>query len=221
MPRIKSVIKTPSAARPASGSKRGSAREITARRRKLAAAVAIPSLPYRAQQGGLDAPVPPLSDATGKTGHPAARAVDVIATLARRGTLDEDMLAAARQFEADYHKAHLSGYAQGQPFALVTSGTGRRRKAGARKAGDLAEHTHAARDRLWRALTLLGGAESPAARVVWAVAAENRTLKDFATRSAWTHNQKLNPMTATGHLQAGLTVLAQYYQGRLRVRKTS
>jgi hypothetical protein len=145
----------------------------------------------------------------------AARVVDILETLSRRGAISPGQLAAARLFEADFAAASLENLPASNPMRLAAGPSGSGRKSGSRGAPDIPGRILDARARLWRALDALGGADGPAGRAVWWVAGAGLSLKELSARSAWWGGRRLNPMTATGLLVAGLSVLeAHYRRGR-------
>lgn len=166
-----------------------------------------PQLMYRAQHHPLGDPDDPAVEPVGSTAdeaglisHPMGRSVDTLAALWRRGTITDEMLAAGRQFEEDFHAAGLHEL-RAQDLSVPRGG--------------LIDHhiirVMASRHRIWSAIDVLGGPVSPIALSAWHVLGMGRSLKEYASLEGWSDERPLHPMTAQGLFVGALSVLAGHY----------
>lgn len=143
---------------------------------------------------------PVTADVSGLISHPMGKTVDTLSALHRRGTIDDEMLAAGRQFEEDFH---ASGLNELRAQDLSTP------------RGGLIDHhvlrVIASRHRIWCAFEILGGCHTPIALSAWHVLGMGRTLKEYASLEGFSPDRPLNPMTAQGLLVGALSVLAGHY----------
>lgn len=165
----------------------------------------VPPIVYRANHHPLGTELgvehaPVTADVNGLIAHPMGRAIDTLAALHRRGTIDDEQLAAGRQFEEDFQASGLH-----ELRAQDLSGL----------RGGVTDHhivrLIASRHEVWRAIEVLGGAHAPIALSAWHVLGMGRTLKEYATVEGFTPDRPLHPMTAQGLLVGALSVLAAHY----------
>lgn len=128
---------------------------------------------------------------------------DTLANMRRRGGIGDDHLTAGRRFEADYEAAFRGALRATDP----TRTPGR----GARPGSDgTDQNTLDARDRLWRALEALGGADSPTGLAARLVLGEGETLSSFGGRGL-DGCRPLGAERAAGIVTAALALLARHY----------
>jgi hypothetical protein len=166
----------------------------------------IPPIVYRANHhplghGGDGVEHAPVqADTNGLISHPMGRVVDTLAALRRRGTIDDEQLAAGRQFEEDFQASGLCEL--------------RAQDLSAPKGGMTDYHVVrviASKHRIWKAIEALGGSTTPIALSAWHVLGMGRTLKDYASIEGFAPDRPLHPMTAQGLLIGALSVLAGHY----------
>jgi hypothetical protein len=165
----------------------------------------VPPIVYRAQHHPLGNELavehaPVTADVHGLIAHPMGRAVDTLAALRRRGTIDDEQLAAGRQFEEDFQAAGLHEL-RAQDLSAMRGGT----------TDHHIVRLIASRHEIWKAIDLLGGAHTPIALAAWHVLGMGRTLKDYASMEGFGPDRPLHPMTAQGLLVGALSVLSGYY----------
>ncbi len=136
-----------------------------------------------------------LADDEGRVSYPY-RVNDPIDVLESRGALTDKQAGAARRFQDDFAQASLAGY-RCVDLDRVWSG--------GRPTGGDAARIIKARDRVYAALKVLGGAGSKTSAVVWAVFGLGETLRDYSTA------RKDNRMKASGMLATACDALAYHY----------
>ena len=168
----------------------------------------VPPIVYRANHHPLGTELgvehaPVTADVNGLIAHPMGRAIDTLAALHRRGTIDDEMLVAGRQFEEDFQASGLHEL--------------RAQDLSAMRGGVTDHHIVrliASRHQVWEAIEVLGGPQAPIALSAWHVLGMGRTLKDYARVEGFAPDRPLHPMTAQGLLVGALSVLAAHYSRR-------
>jgi hypothetical protein len=140
------------------------------------------------------------ADVNGLISHPMGRVVDTLAALHRRGTIDDAMLAAGRQFEEDFQASGLHEL-RAQDLSAMRGGT----------TDYHVVRVIASKHRVWAAFEALGGASTPIALSAWHVLGMGRNLKEYAGLEGFAPDRPLHPMTAQGLLIGALSVLAGHY----------
>jgi len=140
-----------------------------------------------------------IADEHGRPARPY-RAEDTLARMQRQGTITGEM----RQAGDDFHAVFM--LAQLDPLGAPDL---RRVPQGAREMPASARVLEARR-KVWAALTVLGGAASPAGSCVWHVLGCGWTLKDWSLRAGW-NGRTLSPETASGILLGALGALQAFY----------
>lgn len=176
-------------------------------RRRLAVAEQFEPLDFRmthrAVSGDRNAAVErygqQIPDVEGRPGHPH-KVYDTLATLFRNGSIDDDELAAGRTFEEDFRFAAIDPLHASNPARIP--GT---------TAGDMTHGMVAGREKVYRAMTALGGYSSPAGSAVWWVLGCGKTLKEFAHSTQFGGGRSLDEKVARGLFVGALGVLAAHY----------
>jgi hypothetical protein len=166
----------------------------------------------RAQREDITAPAPErwarqeverlstaIADEEGRPARPY-RATDTLLVMERRGTIAPAMRQAAEDFRALFRAASLD--------PLRAPDLNRMPRAG--RDFTLGERGGVAREKVWAAMTALGGIHSPAGSCVWHVVGCEWTLKDWALREGW-GGRPLGVETAAGVLVGALGVLQGLY----------
>lgn len=127
------------------------------------------------------------------------KTVDALTLMFRAGSIDEAMLKAGREFEADFALAHLDP-SRAADIGRLPGGAG----------GQEADAVYRAKDRVWRALRRLGGHGTPIGQAAWWVVGVGLTVGEFARRQRWGNGKAahMRPATASGLVAGALSVLA-------------
>ncbi len=155
--------------------------------------------PERWARGEVERLPTAIADEQGSPARPY-RATDTILVMERRGTITSAMRQAAEDFRATFHRAALD--------PLRAPDLNRVPRIG--RDPSLGERGGEAREKVWAAMTALGGIHSPAGSCVWHVVGCEWTLKDWALREGW-GGRPLSVETAAGVLVGGLGVLQALY----------
>ncbi|HTH96101.1 MAG TPA: hypothetical protein VL574_01720 [Stellaceae bacterium] len=137
-----------------------------------------------------------------------ARAVDTLTRLVRNGMISPAWAAAGSRFRHDYHAAHYQ--------SLSAVDLTRERGAGGREkvVGTIED----ARQRVYEALSQLGGMSAPAGSIVWHVIGGEMSLRDWSLRQVWGSGRTIRQEVATGILIGALGALSGYYANLARVK---
>ena len=143
----------------------------------------------------------PIADRHGAVGRPY-RAVDVLATMERRGSITAGMRAAGETFRHKFSMAQLGPLRAAN--LLRTSGNSR---------GEPRDAAIAAKQHVWRAICAVGGMSSAGGARLWHVVGLEQSLKEWALTRGWT-GRPIAQETASGVLICALGALEAYYEGR-------
>ena len=141
-----------------------------------------------------------IIDADGLRSLPIGRAVDSIAVLAERGTIDAQQLKAAERFRDDFDAAFVSGSSGGLGATGKASGP-----------SDPIIRSLGAYSRVSAALSHLGGHATLGASAVWHVVGEGMSIRETSARLQTGGRVSTNALTISGALQAALSSLAGHY----------
>lgn len=155
--------------------------------------------PERWARGEIERLPAAIADEQGRPARPY-RATDTLLVMERRRTITPEMRQAGEDFRAIFRAASLD--------PLRAPDLGRVPRAG--RDLHLGARASEARDKVWAALTALGGIHSPAGSCVWHVVGCEWTLKDWALREGW-GGRPLGVETAAGVLVGALGVLQGLY----------
>ncbi len=155
--------------------------------------------PERWARGEVERLPAVIADEQGRPARPY-RATDTLLVMERRGTITSAMRQAAEDFRAIFRAAALD--------PLRAPDLNRVPRVG--RDLNLGERGGAAREKIWTAMTALGGIHSPAGSCVWHVVGCEWTLKDWALREGW-GGRPLSVETAAGVLVGALGVLQGLY----------
>ncbi|HKF71364.1 MAG TPA: hypothetical protein VKB68_06420 [Stellaceae bacterium] len=155
--------------------------------------------PERWARGEVERLPTAIADEEGRLARPY-RATDTLLVMERRRSITPAMRQAGEDFRAIFHAASLDPLRAADLNRVP--GAGRDRHLGAR-GGE-------AREKVWAAMTALGGIQSPAGSCVWHVVGCEWTLKDWALREGW-GGRPLGVETAAGILVGALGVLQALY----------
>lgn len=155
--------------------------------------------PERLARGEVERLPTAIADEQGRPARPY-RTTDTLLVMERRGTITPAMRQAAEDFRATFRAASLD--------PLRAPDLNRVPRAG--RDPDLGERAGQLREKVWAAMTALGGIHSPAGSCVWHVVGCEWTLKDWALREGW-GGRPLGVETAAGVLVGALGVLQGLY----------
>ena len=160
---------------------------------------------WRRQHGDFTEPQR-ISDP--ETGTPVSvrRAVDTLGTMLANGTITPDMHNAGESFRIAFRAAALDSL-KAMPILRVPGGTG----------DPLTERQAAARERVARAMDVLGGNDTAAGSCMWHVVGCECSIREWAARQGWA-GRTMGHTQAQGVLVAALGVLAAHYQRVQRQR---
>jgi hypothetical protein len=153
----------------------------------------------RWQKGDVEALATTIADEAGRPARPYRR-IDLLGSLARKGTITAAMRQAGEDFHALFQRASLDPL-RAPDMARVPHG---------HRAPELSESQEAARHRLWRALEAVGGLGSPAGSCLWHVVGAEFSIKDWALRQGW-NGRPLAQEQASGVLVAALGTLQKWF----------
>ena len=150
----------------------------------------------KAGQRSVSAHVP---DVRGAKGSPF-RAIDILTVMHRAGTITTAWKTAGKQFSDDFAIAGLEPLRAADVSRIpgqhgIDSGTLRRTDAG---------------NRVWNAIQVLGGFQSPAGACAWAVLGLGQSLTEWSASTGW-RKTPINKMAASGILIGTLGALAAHY----------
>ena len=129
------------------------------------------------------------------------RVVDTLGRMFAAGTIDGDMLSAARDFEAAFTLASFDRMPSASLVLVHAPGTG---------VGSMSDRQIGAREHVFRALDALGGMGSPAGSCIWHVVGLQSSLREWSMRQGW-GGRAVRHEAAQGILVAALSVLAVHY----------
>jgi hypothetical protein len=132
------------------------------------------------------------------------RTVDTLGMMLDSGAITPGMHAAARDFQAAFTIACFDC----MPRVNLTLMT--RSPSASHHTPDLTDGQLAARERIARALDVLGGHGSPAGSCVWHVVGLQTSIREWALRQGW-GGRPVRQESAQGILVAALGVLAKHY----------
>lgn len=155
--------------------------------------------PERKRRREVERMTTTIADDKGNIGRPF-RVIDTLMLMERSGAIRSHMKRAGEQFRDDFAVAMLDPLWSGDLARIP--GTG--------KPGDAAAAQYDARDRVWKAVCMLGGMASPAGCCAWHVLGCGRSVRDWALREGWV-GRPLRHEVATGILVATLGLLANHY----------
>ena len=187
-------------------------RPYSARKSPVAAADGgIMPTPERLRQGPVERPERPIADDAGRTARPY-RAVDILATMERRGSITAAMRQAGEDFRARFATAQLDPL-RALDYSRPRDGAAARHRGG-EEPGSRVE---GARQTVWRAILAVGGLGSPGGSCLWHVVGWERSLKEWALEQGWS-GRRVSQETASGILIAALGALESHCQhgGSLR-----
>jgi hypothetical protein len=164
----------------------------------------IAPTPERRNHGLVERFERPIADDLGHPSRPY-RAIDVLATMERRGSITAGMRRAGEDFRARFATASLDPLHALDPARLRQGRTPRNR-------GDDGPglRIEAAREAVWRALVAVGGIGSPAGSCLWHVVGWERPVKEWALKQGW-NGRRVSQEAASGILIAALGALEAHF----------
>jgi hypothetical protein len=153
----------------------------------------------RWEKGDVEVLPQAIADEAGRPARPYRR-IDLLGSLAKKGTITASMRQAGEDFHALFQYASLDALAA-PDMARLPQG---------RRAPEMTERQLAARQKLWRALDAVGGLGSPAGSCLWHVVGAEFSIKDWALRQGW-NGRPLAQEQASGVLVAALGTLQKWF----------
>lgn len=153
---------------------------------------------WRLQHGGFDEAARGTDPDTG-TPILHRRAVDSLGVLLANGSITPQMHEAGEIFRAVFQRAALDRV-RTMPIIRIPGG----------RADLLSESQTAARERVARAMTHLGGFGSPSGSIAWYVLGLEHSVRDWALRQGW-NGRAVTPALAHGILLGTLGILTAHY----------
>jgi len=144
----------------------------------------------------------PIADDAGVISRPY-RAINILAAMERRGAITARMRTAGDDFNELFRRAALDPL---RAAPLVRQSRGRNEPSLALEV---------ARERVWRAITAVGGVGSPGGSCLWHVVGWETSLKEWALGQGW-NGRRVSQEAASGILIAALGALHQHFQGVAR-----
>jgi hypothetical protein len=181
------------------------------RRADASAAAGIVPTPERFDHGLVERLDRPIADNAGNSARPY-RAVDILATMERRGSITPAMRQAGEDFRARFATAHLDPL-RALDYSRPRDG-GATRRQGGDQPGLRAE---GAREAVWRAILAVGGLGSPGGSCLWHVVGWERSVKEWALEQGWS-GRRVSQETASGILIAALGALDAHYRHGVSLR---
>lgn len=154
---------------------------------------------WRLQHGGFGDAV---READPETGTPVQHryAVDTLGLMLNNGTITPEMHDAGAMFRKQFRMAALDGL-RGMPLVRVPGSSG---------GNTITETQFHARERVAKAITVLGGSGSPAGACVWHVVGLETSITEWARREGWS-GRPIGHAQGQGVLVGALGVLAGHY----------
>jgi hypothetical protein len=153
---------------------------------------------WRLQHGDFSPPRPETDPDTGRA-MSRRRADDVLDRMLANGTISAAMRDAGESFHMQFRAASLDPI-RPMPLLRMPGGGG----------ATLTERAEAARHKVHRAMSALGGQDSAAGSCVWHVVGCGMSVREWALREGW-GGRSVGHVQAQGVLVAALGVLAGYF----------
>ncbi len=167
---------------------------------RIVSATAVGPTPERLTHGPIERLEQPISDALGAIGRPH-RAIDILATMERRGAITASMRQAGEAFRNRFATAQLDPL-RAFDWSRLRQG-GNTRSTSGEEPGLRIER---ARELVWQALLGVGGLASPGGSCLWHVVGWQRSLKEWAIEQGWS-GHRVSQEAASGILIAALGAL--------------
>lgn len=136
------------------------------------------------------------------------RVMDTLALLLKNNAISQEMHDAGRMFEADFHRANLTGL-RAQNLERLACPAG----------GDSpTEHAVYALDLVHRALDAVGGISGPSGLALWNVVGLGASLREWSSMQRWA-GRTFSEREAKGILIAALGMLDRHYGLTIRPGK--
>jgi Domain of unknown function (DUF6456) len=152
----------------------------------------------RLSHGAVEQLERPIADEHGAIARPS-RAIDILAAMERRGAITPEMRQAGEDFRNSFRRA---GFDPLRAANWLRGGAG---------FDSMSVGLIPARNRVWRALTAVGGLKSADGACLWHVIGGEQSLKEWAQGQGWAGRQ-VSQEVASGILVAALGVLAQHFE---------
>ncbi|HEV2099440.1 MAG TPA: DUF6456 domain-containing protein [Stellaceae bacterium] len=140
----------------------------------------------------------PIADDSGAISRPL-RSIDILASMERRGVITSQMRQAGEDFRNTFRRASLDPL-KSQNLLRARAGNPDGPSFGA----------IAARERVWHALTAVGGIGSAGGSCLWHVVGGELSLKEWALSTGWS-GRRVSQEAASGILISALGTLAQHF----------
>jgi len=163
----------------------------------------LPLTPERRSHGPVERLAQPIADQAGRPARPY-RAVDILTTMERRGSITAGMRRAGDDFRARFAVARLD------PLQAFDPSRPRGGSVRPRDGDTPGLRIEAARQAVWEAVQALGGMASPAGSCVWHVVGWERSVKEWAIEQGW-NGRRVSQETASGILIAALGALEAHF----------
>jgi hypothetical protein len=171
-------------------------------RRRRGADVLAPT-PERVSHDPVERLAHQIADADGAVARPFV-AIDTLATMERKGTINKQLRAAAEGFRRTFYAAQLDQLKAkdlSRPFVQNA------------RHGDISQHAYIARARVWAIMRQLGGVETRIGSVAWHCVGEEWSLARWCRERPW-QGPRVSQEAASGFLVAALEALLAFEEGR-------
>lgn len=170
---------------------------LMARRKEDEGTIAPPD--ERWKRGEVEQVEQAIADEEGRPSQPY-RARDTLTQLLRAKAITGEMLQAGVQFRDDFDRAGLEPLRAADVGRIPGTATGPR----------LTYAQIDARERVWKAIVVLGGLASPAGACCWHILGLQESLEQWALREGW-RGKPMDKRRAGGILIGALGTLAAHY----------
>ena len=161
----------------------------------------------RCRQGEIEQLARPIADETGRSARPF-RTIDTLTAMQRRGSITAGMRQAAEDFRMQFVAAQLD------PLRALDYRRPRYNGKGfSHQGAERGLQVEGARDRVWRAVTAVGGPRSPGGSCLWHVVGWELSIKQWAFEQGW-NGRRVSQEAASGILISALGVLEAHYRNR-------
>ena len=157
--------------------------------------------PERARRG-VELIPQAIADEDGRPSQPY-RAIDVLASLLKRGAITYEMLLAAERFRYEFHISSLE--------ALIAADVSRPMVSGRRRTPILPGKVEDARESVYEAIRAVGGQGSIGGSCLWDVIGLERQIMEWCFEQG-KQGLRITPQEAPGVIRTVLSILEKHYE---------